>query len=97
MNLSIYELLKRTGYFDVADKISEKDIYDELILYPDFVDDWLRYSTDKRGSSGWYFTLGTKGYLVGFFSKDGDSRTVYDDKLHACAIFIKHELEEIKG
>jgi hypothetical protein len=98
-DLSMYELLKQTGYFDVYNQVSEAGIYDTLVRYPECVDEWIAYSEDKRTSSGWYMkkkkdTL----YEVGYISNttDGNVATMYVDRIGACAAFIKHELEDIR-
>lgn len=94
--VSIYDLLQQTGYSKVAENISEQDIYQELAKNPDFVDDWLVYSEDKRTTGGWYFKKGDKNkYLVGCVDETGVTETEYADKIKACAKFVKQELNVI--
>lgn len=93
--VSIYDLLQETGYAKIAGQVSEQDLYEELSAYPGFANDWLEYSEDKR-CTGWYFKLNDdNNYLVGFFDESGCTETEYNDKLKACATFVKHELDEI--
>jgi hypothetical protein len=94
--VSIYELLQQAGYMEAVGKISDQDIYRELVAAPDFADDWLEYSEDKRTSNGWYYKQTDNGkYLVGYVDESGKTETEYDDKIKACSKFIKQELDAI--
>ncbi|MCB0753139.1 MAG: hypothetical protein KDC52_16830, partial [Ignavibacteriae bacterium] len=66
-NKSIYYLLEETGYFKVFDRISKENIYNELKKVPEYVNEWLIWSENKRSSSGWYFLVNNnEKYQVGF-------------------------------
>lgn len=94
--VSIYELLQHIGYTKNADQITEQDLYKELVANPSFVDDWLEYSEDKRTDGGWYYKQATSGkYVVGCVGNTGIAVTEYEDKIKACAKFIKEELDVI--
>ena len=98
-NVSIFSLLKGTGYFEMHDQVSEAEIHEALIRQPECVDDWMLYSDDKRSSEGWYLKQGNgSSYTVGFYTgKASDNRQIqYSDRLDACAAFIKHEIEVIR-
>ena len=93
--VSMYELLQQLNYASLAGQVTEQSLYKELLSHPDFVDDWLEYSEDKR-CAGWYFKTDNEGkYLVGYVDENKESETRYDDKLRACAVFLKHELDVI--
>ncbi len=98
--MSMYELLRQTHYFELYDEVSEAGIRETLARHPECVDEWISYSEDKRTSSGWYIKQenGTS-YKVGCLSPKGDKNieTSYVDRTDACAAFIKHELEDIRG
>ena len=98
INKSIYDLLKETGYFEIHDKISVESIRNRLAQSPEYVEDWILYSKDKRNSSGWYFKQeDSQRYVVGFLNgKGNNSHKEYADRLEACAIFIKHEIDNIR-
>jgi hypothetical protein len=98
-NVSIYSLLKEVGYFDIHDEVSENLIREALFLHPNCVNDWIRFSEDKRSSAGWYFQQNGTDYEVGFFSlnKNNISPTKYSNSIEACAAFIKREIESIRG
>lgn len=94
--ISIHELLRQTGYPKVADQITEQDVYKELLAHQRFVNNWLEYSEDKRTDGGWYFIQAGNGkYLVGCVGNASTKETEYDDKIKACAKFIKQELDVI--
>jgi hypothetical protein len=97
-NKSIYDLLKETGYFEIHDKISVESIRNKLAQSPKCIEDWIRYSEDKRSRSGWYFKQEDKQrYVVGFLNgKGNNAHNEYSDRLEACAIFIKQEIDKIR-
>jgi hypothetical protein len=97
-NKSIYDLLKETGYFENHDQITLENIMVTLSHNPQYVNDWLVYSEDKRSFSGWYIKLeDNQKYVVGCLNESGnDVNTEYSNSLDACAVFIKHELDSIR-
>ena len=65
-DISMYTLLKESGYFENYDQITESDITAELLRFPVYINSWLNWSDDKRSASGWFFNLNKNGkYLVG--------------------------------
>jgi len=97
-NVSIYTLLKETGYFDMYNQINETDILYELIIHPEFINNWFSWSENKRSQSGWYIKRNENStYAVGFFPVNIDiPLLVYSDIKEACAAFIIREIEEIR-
>ena len=98
-NVSIHSLLKATGYFENHSQVSESAIREELIRHPEFIQDWMLLSEDKRSNAGWYFRQDDKaGYVVGYFTQKGDHlrQSEYSDPIDACAAFIKREIEDIR-
>jgi len=97
--MSMYELLRQTGYFEMHNQVSESGIRQTLVRHPECIDDWISYSEDKRTSSGSYIKQedGTR-YKVGCFSEKSGKAidTSYIDRTDACAAFIKHEIEDIR-
>ncbi|MCK5600801.1 hypothetical protein KAR91_02970 [Candidatus Pacearchaeota archaeon] len=97
-NISIYELLKETGYFQVYNKITKKIIHKKLSQFSEHIDEWIIYSEDKRTDSGCFIKQDGKDYLVGFITKEGKSKQKkYMDKIKALATFIKYEIENIRN
>lgn len=98
-NQSIYSLLQETGYFEAYDNINENTVKEVLEHQPKYVDLWLSWSEDKRGGSGWYFIQDdSQKYIVGFLDPDKGiaEKMEYSDRMHACASFIKREVESIR-
>lgn len=97
-NVPMYSLLKETGYFEAYNKINEKDVLEYLSNNLEHSRYWLRWSENKRVSSGWYFKEEDDGkYTVGYFFDGTDNKCkTYDDINAACAAFIKQEIEEIR-
>lgn len=96
-NISIYTLLKESGYFEIYSLVSVEDIRAALVSEPWCVEEWLIYSEDKRCNSGWYFIKTKKHkYFVGYYPSGDGLCTTYDNHLDACAVFIKWEIEDIR-
>jgi hypothetical protein len=97
-NISIFSLLKNTGYFDLFDKINIDQILQVVIQNPECIDYWLMWSENKRVDSGWYFAKNADDhYVVDFFPPKRNSKKVYADMREACAVFIKLEIEDIRN
>jgi hypothetical protein len=98
-NVSMFSLLEVTGYFGLHEQVSEADIRAALVRWPECVQEWFQYSEDKRTSSGWYLTENDgqcyeTGYVVEAHTRT--KRVQHDNAIDACAVFIKHELEDIR-
>lgn len=97
-NVSIYFLLKESGYFEQHNQISEKDISEKLIQYLELIEEWINLSENNRSNCGWYFKLSNNRYIVGYFTlKKKVYVTEYVSKIDACAAFIKRKIEEIRN
>jgi hypothetical protein len=58
------------------------------------VEDWLKYSEDRRMTPAFYLRKKGASFEVGYRSKSEIEKVgVYDDAGFACALFIKLELE----
>ncbi len=97
-NISFYSLLKKTGYFELYNQISEVDIFEMLKQDLECITQWLSWSEDKRVTYGWYFKESLNGnYIVGHFPPKEDFKTIeYSDVSQACSVFIKREIEDIR-
>lgn len=98
-NISIYSLLKETGYFEIYDQVNEVNILKELVRNPEYITHWMRWSADKRNSAGWYFKRsGQNTYIIGYYPAKENLKTIeYSDIKDACAAFIKREIEDIRN
>ena len=98
-DVSFNSLLRKSGFFEMHDKITVEAIQQALLEEPnrviDRVIDWIQYSEDQR-CSGWFFVRESGHYEVGFIPSEGDEipATKYSDPLEACATFIKHTIEK---
>jgi hypothetical protein len=99
-NVSFFSLLQSTGYFERHDQISEDELREALLRYPECIQEWMQYAEDKRTPSGWYLTQNDEGcYETGYIA-DAHARTnrvQYENATDACAAFIKHEIESIRS
>lgn len=96
-DVSVYNLLKESGYVGVDFLVSVEVIREALVSEPKCVEEWLVYSEDKRCKSGWYFIrTGKNRYEVGYYPPGDELCVTYEDPLDACAAFIKREIEDIK-
>lgn len=96
---SIYDLLKKSGYFEKFNQISEDKILKAVKENPLCINDWLLWSENKRSDSGWYFKkYSDNKYAVGnLISGKGNIQEIeYSDASVACAAFIKKEIEDIR-
>ena len=96
---SMHSLLRETGYAKIRDQITVDTIRSSLTEHPDFITDWMQYSSNKRTREGWYFIESTHGgFIVGYLSSGKDKQAEkipYDNALDACAMFVKQEIDSI--
>ncbi len=98
-DISIYDLLKKNGYFQVHSQVSIESICEELSKHPECIDKWIQYSEDKRCSSGYYLKEEEGNYIVGYYNEKTKKENIpvrYANRVKACARFIKYEIEEIR-
>jgi hypothetical protein len=93
-NVSMLGLVEESNYRAHQSLIGIEDIFRYLQGHSNLVDEWRRYSEDKRTGTGWYFDYATR--RVGYFSGSCCEREqIFDDVTKTCAVFIKHELDSI--
>jgi hypothetical protein len=97
-NISFYELLKNSGYFECPDKIDEQNIKHSLLNSNiEIFNKWKIWSENKRTNSGWHFIEKSNKYLVGYLSNGEKTKELeYSDRVSAYAFFIKYEIEEVR-
>lgn len=97
-NVSLCELLKKMGYFDSYNEVSEKDIKLFLGKKPECIQLWLQYSEDQRTDETWYFLKVTEVlYKVAYRDKTEEKfQHRFINPAEACAFFIKKEIEDIR-
>jgi hypothetical protein len=98
-NISWVDLLKKTGYFQEYDKVSEKQIYLKLKHFPKCIDEWVQYSEDQRSDQHYLIMQNGYKWVVKFWSsKDETLNTskTFIDKVKACANYIINEIEDVR-
>ncbi len=97
--LSSVELVSRSGYPDLRSEVTVARLADCLAGHPDWVSAWFDYSEDRRSSPGWYIEgRDAAEFSVGYY--EGPSSrppTTFDDKVQACAEFVRAEIDDIAG
>lgn len=98
-DISIYDLLKNTGYFENTDKISHDLIKKYLESNTYYIDDWIFYSEDKRCETGWYIIKNNiNKFTVGYMDNNGNDKYIeYDNIIDACSNYIINEIDNIKN
>lgn len=93
-NVSVAELVERSGYRVAAAELTVDAISSYLRERPDLIEAWLGYSEDKRTSSGWYIRqLSRDAFEIGWYPQG--ERIVVSGKAEACAEFIIREIRSI--
>ena len=95
--LSIYEMLKRTGYLERRGSLTVEAIRKALARSPEHLSEWLEYSANKRSRGGWYIRGENGRFEVGNLDVNARvaERRSYSDLDEACADFIRRELDQI--
>ena len=98
IGLSMYSLIENTGYFEAYDKIDEEKIYNALKKHPKFIEPWLNYGYDYKGTPCLWVTMKDNKYYLTKEFKDRPMETILVsvDVLEVCARFIILELESIR-
>ena len=96
-NVSFYSLLRSLRYESLYNKINVFDIIPVLLKDQSCINDWLSWSKNKRTENGWYFKKHAENnYSVGYISSSGKSEILsFDNKVTACATFIKKEADNV--
>lgn len=94
---SMYSLLQNYNYFEKYEIVQESLIREILIKNPEYINQWLQWSEDKRTSEGWYFIKNTNNkYTVGYYGSKKEIKNEYSDAANACAAFIKLDIESLR-
>ncbi len=100
-NKSPNTLIKESGYLENYDKINEDVIYENLILNPGAINDWIQFMWDKPTGSGWALDKKNEEYIVCYFVSEPSykelEKRAFDDIAKAYAAYVKGELEWIRG
>jgi hypothetical protein len=94
-NKSPVQLVAESGLAQCEPAFSVEAVSTYLSHHPALVEQWLRWSEDKRVSSGWYFMRESSKYVVGYTPK-GETLS-FADAVPACAAFIIREVHAIRA
>ena len=92
-NCSMLGLVLASGFPSFGAAPSSEDLVRYLEANPSLIDDWLRYSEDKRTASGWFFREGKDGWIVGYFP--GGPNDIFESRSQGCAAFIQREVADV--
>ena len=94
-DVTAVDLVRESGFLASPEGLMREVIEAVLAAEPQLVDDWMRYSEDKRVSEGWYFKRGSENnnYLVGFYP--GSLEDSYTNQFAACARYVEEEIKSI--
>jgi hypothetical protein len=98
-DLSVYEFLKKIGYFQEYDKVSEKQIYLKLAQFPERIDEWIQHSEDQRSDQHYLIMKSGLKWVVKFWSSRDETLNTsktFTDKVEACANFIFSRIEYVR-
>jgi hypothetical protein len=87
---SMVQLVSESGIREFPSALAVDGIAAYIAEHPDLVEQWLRWSENKRVLSGWYFARRPGGFVVGLFP-EGEKIEISKPEF-ACAEFIKREV-----
>jgi hypothetical protein len=87
------QLLEESGYFEMPNELTIEALAAFIGGHPSVIQVWLRWSEDKRVSSGWYFVRKAGGYIVGQIPNG--LQLPFSDDVQACAEFVVREVAAI--
>ena len=94
------QLLEMSGCLQQPNAVTEESIKQVLAAHPEWIDDWVMWSLDKRTSEGWYLLrrydlAPDKGWEVGYHPYG--ERYFFGDELGACAFFVRREIVQMRS
>ena len=95
-NKSWRALLDASHYVELRPQLTAAQLAEHLRADPSLVEQWERYSEDKRTSGGWSFVRFPGGWALGRLNSDGagaEERLTQADDAEACAEYILLELD----
>ena len=93
-NKSIYDLLLDLGCKENSDSLTKLSLANELKSKPNYLNESILYSENKRTNEGWYI-LAKEGVFEVAYLGDNTKIFVFKSAYEACAFFIKNEIETI--
>jgi hypothetical protein len=89
--LSLVAALDRTHYFALRPEFEARDLLPFLQADPELVEEWIRYSEDKRTTGGWRIRQELRE--VGRFTRQGEEQASFGTVAETVAEFVVRELD----
>lgn len=101
--LSPQTIVREGGLAEGGSAVTVAAMREYLAAHPELLNEWRRWSMDKRTGQGWTFFENLprwpwqKRWGVAHFSRPGkrDHAAYSDDPYEACAIFVLREVESL--
>jgi hypothetical protein len=90
---SMVQLVADSGIEEHPETLTVVNMMRYIATHPELIEAWLRWSENKRVTSGWYFSRRAARFDVGFLP-EGDVST-YSDPSLACAEFVIREVNSL--
>jgi len=90
--VSLRDALQSANYRRCRPGLTPVNLTQHLSGRPDLIDDWLRYSEDKRTSGGWYIRAIGREWEIGRVALDSAIRR-FSSAPEACAHYVLAELD----
>ena len=90
---SMTQLIIESGIEKRSSVLTIPNISAYISNHLELVELWLRWSANKRASSGWYFTHQSNEYVVSFYPK-GEALSFSQPEL-ACAEYVVREVQSL--
>jgi hypothetical protein len=90
---SMLQLVAESGIAAFLALLTAPNLLGHITTHSELVEEWLRWSANKRVTSGWYFRCQGDHYIVGFHP-EGEVMTFGEPAL-ACAEFVVREVDAL--
>jgi hypothetical protein len=90
---SMLHLIAESGIDAYPEALAVPTVLTYITNHPELINEWLLWSANKRGSSGWYFSRQSNGFIVGF-RPNGAALSFAMPEL-ACAEFVVREVKAL--
>ena len=89
--ISLKDALERARYRELRPELRRQQLEAYFGTHPETIEEWLRYSEDKRTEGGWYLTTYRDAWQVGRVSALFPHS--YDSAARACSEYVLRELD----
>jgi hypothetical protein len=90
---SMKQLIFESGIANSPSTLNVATIAAYFGRHTNLIEEWLRWSANKRVTSGWYFKADRDGYVVSFYPKGEVVRFSLPEL--ACAEFLMREVQTL--